>query len=184
MILADDLAMADLGGDDQHHIRTPRLDRMAADGMPLTHAFSGSAVCAPSRASRLTGLYPRLLPDPRELRGATRSPKAAAGRSAHDLRTTEVAGIRAACVGKWGRGMFDTPDSPLKFGFDHVCGYNGQRHTHSYIPTYLDCDDRRFELPGNDGRGIGALYAHDFISSNVLAWVRSVRDRPLFCSTR
>lgn len=80
--------------------------------------------------------------------------------------------------------MFDTPDSPLKFGFDHFFGYNGQRHAPSVIPTYLDCDDRRFELPGNDGRGIGALYAQDFISSNVLAWMRSVRDRPFFCSRR
>jgi len=60
-------------------------------------------------------------------------------------------GYATACVGKWGMVMFDTTGSPLKLGFDHFFGYNCQRHAHSYFPTYLYNDDKRFDLPGNDG---------------------------------
>ena len=40
------------------HIRTPNLDRLAAEGVALTHAFCQSPICTPSRASFLTGRYP------------------------------------------------------------------------------------------------------------------------------
>jgi arylsulfatase A len=76
--------------------------------------------------------------------------------------------------------MFDTSGSPLRKGFDHFFGYNCQRHAHSYFPTYLYRDDRRFELPGNTGTGVGPVYAQDLIQENVLRWVRTQRDRPFF----
>lgn len=41
------------------HIRTPHLDQLVSEGMAFTHAFSQSPVCTPSRASFLTGRYPR-----------------------------------------------------------------------------------------------------------------------------
>ena len=41
------------------HIRTPNLDRLAAEGVAFSHAFSQSPVCTPSRACFLTGRYPR-----------------------------------------------------------------------------------------------------------------------------
>ena len=50
-ILADDLGHADLGCYGQKLIRTPRLDRMAAEGMRFTQHYSGSASCAPARFS-------------------------------------------------------------------------------------------------------------------------------------
>src|SRR5262245_53847545 len=48
-ILADDLGYGDLGCYGQKQIQTPRLDRMAAEGMCFTQAYAGSTVCAPSR---------------------------------------------------------------------------------------------------------------------------------------
>ena len=77
-------------------------------------------------------------------------------------------------------GMFDTTGSPLKKGFDHFFGYNCQRHAHSYFPTYLWNDDQRFELPGNDGQGVGKTYAQNLIADETLKWVRSVKDQPFF----
>lgn len=77
-------------------------------------------------------------------------------------------------------GMFDTPGSPLKVAFDHFFGYNCQRHAHSYFPTYLYRDSKRFELPGNDGKGVGKTYAQDLIADETLAWVTANKDRPFF----
>jgi arylsulfatase A len=54
-ILADDLGYGDLGSYGQEKIRTPHLDRLAAEGMRFTSYYAGSTVCAPSRCALLTG---------------------------------------------------------------------------------------------------------------------------------
>src|SRR5450756_1120593 len=56
-ILADDLGYGDLGCYGQKQIQTPNLDRMAADGLRFTQAYSGSTVCAPSRCCLMTGRH-------------------------------------------------------------------------------------------------------------------------------
>jgi len=90
------------------------------------------------------------------------------------------AGYATACMGKWGMGMFDSSGSPFKKGFDHFFGYNCQRHAHSYFPEYLYKDDKRFDLPGNDGKGVGKTYAQNLIQENALRWIKSQRDNPFF----
>ena len=179
-ILSDDLAQGDLGVYGQRLIRTPRLDRMAREGTRYTQAYSGTTVCAPSRASLLTGLHTGHAP----IRGNWElQPEGQLPLPAETPTVAEVlrrAGYATAAMGKWGMGMFDTSGSPLRKGFDHFFGYNCQRHAHSYFPTYLYRDDRRFELPGNTGTGVGPVYAQDLIQENVLRWVRAQRDRPFF----
>src|SRR3546814_17926775 len=56
-IMADDLGYGDLGCYGQQIIRTPNLDHMAAEGMRFTQFYAGSTVCAPSRASLMTGQH-------------------------------------------------------------------------------------------------------------------------------
>lgn len=56
-ILSDDLAQGDLGCYGQKLIKTPNLDRMAAEGTRFTQAYCGTSVCAPSRSSLMTGLH-------------------------------------------------------------------------------------------------------------------------------
>ncbi|MFZ9839214.1 MAG: arylsulfatase [Opitutaceae bacterium] len=179
-ILSDDLAQGDLGVYGQRLIRTPRLDRMAREGTRYTQAYSGTSVCAPSRASLLTGLHTGHSP----IRGNWEiQPEGQLPLPAETPTVAEVlrrAGYATAAMGKWGMGMFDTSGSPLRKGFDHFFGYNCQRHAHSYFPTYLYRDDRRFELPGNTGTGVGPVYAQDLIQENVLRWVRAQRERPFF----
>ncbi|MCO6475071.1 MAG: sulfatase-like hydrolase/transferase, partial [Phaeodactylibacter sp.] len=56
-IMADDLGYGDLGCYGQEKIRTPNIDRLAAEGMRFTQAYAGSSVCAPSRSSLMTGFH-------------------------------------------------------------------------------------------------------------------------------
>src|SRR5215210_4106353 len=56
-ILADDLGWGDLGCYGQTKIKTPNLDKLAADGVRFTHCYAGSTVCAPSRCALMTGLH-------------------------------------------------------------------------------------------------------------------------------
>src|SRR5271165_779725 len=57
-ILADDLGYAELGCYGQKKIKTPNLDRMAAEGLRFTQFYTGNAVCAPSRCVLMTGKHP------------------------------------------------------------------------------------------------------------------------------
>jgi arylsulfatase A len=56
-ILADDLGRGDLGCYGQTKIKTPNIDRIAAEGMKFTNFYAGCTVCAPSRCSLLTGKH-------------------------------------------------------------------------------------------------------------------------------
>src|SRR5512137_1573800 len=56
-VLADDLGYGDLGCYGQKLIKTPNLDRMAAEGMRFTQFYAGSTVCAPSRSVLMTGQH-------------------------------------------------------------------------------------------------------------------------------
>ena len=58
ILLADDLGMGDVGCFGNDTIRTPNIDRLAAEGVKLTHHLAAASVCTPSRAAFLTGRYP------------------------------------------------------------------------------------------------------------------------------
>ncbi len=179
-ILSDDLAQGDLGCYGQKLIQTPNLDRMAAEGTRFTQAYSGTTVCAPSRAALMTGLHMGHCPirANREIQPEGQMPLPAGTFTV--ARLLKDAGYATACIGKWGMGMFDTTGSPLKMGFDHFFGYNCQRHAHSYFPTYLYNDDQRFTLEGNDGKGVGKTYAQNLIADETLKFVKANQGRPFF----
>ena len=56
-IMSDELAYYELGHMGNTHIRTPRIDRMAREGLRFTRAYAGSCVCAPLRCNLMTGLH-------------------------------------------------------------------------------------------------------------------------------
>lgn len=56
-MMADDLGYGHLGCYSQQKIRTPHIDRMAAEGMRFTDMYSGCCVCAPSRSVLMTGRH-------------------------------------------------------------------------------------------------------------------------------
>jgi arylsulfatase A len=118
VINIDDLGYADIGPFGGKH-PTPHLDRMAKEGRKLT-SYYAAPVCSPSRASLMTGCYPkRVLPIPHVL-----FPESAVGLHPDEVTIAEVlreAGYATACIGKWHLG--DQPEFlPTRQGFDYYLG--------------------------------------------------------------
>ena len=148
LILADDLGYAELGCYGQEKIKTPNLDRMAAEGMRFTQHYCGNAVCAlrvcaDDRQTSRPGLHPQQLR--RSLAGRTASEIRHGVRGQEPIPDAEVTigemlqarGYATAAIGKWGLGHFGTSGDPNRQGFDLFFGYNCQAHAHSYYPGYL-----------------------------------------------
>src|SRR5919109_266188 len=146
LILSDDLGYGDLGSYGQRFIRTPNLDRMAREGVRFTQFYAAAPVCAPSRASLLTGLHQRHAYIRGNMgRGGERIPL-----RPRDVTVAEVlkgAGYRTGVVGKWGLGEPGTTGIPNRKGFDYFFGYLNQNHAHNYYPDYLWRDEARVTVP-------------------------------------
>src|SRR5262245_51980522 len=61
ILLCDDLGYGDLSCFAHPKMLTPHLDKLAAEGVKLTHCYSSSPVCSPSRAGLMTGRVPNRL---------------------------------------------------------------------------------------------------------------------------
>ncbi|HVK10702.1 MAG TPA: sulfatase-like hydrolase/transferase [Gemmataceae bacterium] len=120
LFLADDLGNGDLGCYGNRVIQTPHLDAFAKQGVRLTHCYSASAVCSPSRSALLTGRTPH--------RNGVYT-WIAAGSEVH-LRTSEITlpkllkekGYATCHSGKWhlnGRFNKDDQPQPNDHGYDH-----------------------------------------------------------------
>ena len=175
-ILSDDIAQGDVGVYGQELIKTPRIDKLCAEGTRYTQAYCGTSVCAPSRSSFFTGLHSGHCP----VRGNYELPPE--GQLPIPAKTVTIgevakaANYATATFGKWGMGFFDTEGSPLKQGIDRFYGYNCQRHAHSYFPTYLFDNDQPVALPGNKGRGVGQTYSQELIQNEMIKWVKEQGD--------
>lgn len=184
-ILADDLGYGDLGSYGQDRIKTPHLDRMAAEGMRFTDAYAGFTVCAPSRSVLMTGQHTG---HTRVRRNGTK------GLLDEDVTVAELlraSGYSTALIGKWGLGMEDSPGAPWRQGFDHFFGYLSQGHAHNFYPEFLMRNADRVPL-GNvvqrseryDGMSGVAVervdYSHDQLVDEALGWIRSSAEGPFF----
>jgi len=173
-IMADDLGYGHLGCYGQKIIRTPHLDRLAADGIRFTDVYAGSCVCAPSRSVLMTGMHGGHTP----VRGNTGGIPLAD----EDVTVGEIlhtAGYVTGLFGKWGLGEFGTSGVPNRQGFDQFFGYLHQIHAHFYYPHHLWNNAQRYELPGNfEGRR--EQYTHDLIVSRAMDFIRTHRDDRFF----
>jgi arylsulfatase A-like enzyme len=125
IVLCDNLGYGDVGCFGSTRNRTPHLDRMAAEGTRFTSFYVTSGVCTPSRASIMTGCYPRRVRLEANCRGGpVLQPLDHKGLNPEEVTIAEVlhkAGYATACIGKWHLG--DQPDFlPTRQGFDHFFG--------------------------------------------------------------
>lgn len=181
-ILADDLGYGDLGCYGQKKIQTPNLDRLAAEGMRFTQCYAGTTVCAPSRASLMTGLHT----------GHTRI----RGNAAVPLGTDETtvaevlkqAGYQTGVIGKWGLGLAKTGATPSQRGFDEFLGYLSQTHAHDYYPTQLwrSSNSGLDVIPDTNIARIKNLnnakgeYSHDLFTQAATNYIRGSKYQPFF----
>jgi arylsulfatase A len=125
LLLCDNLGYGDTGPFGATRHRTPNLDRMAREGMKLTHLYSASGVCTPSRAALMTGSYPRRVNLHQNARGgAVLQPVEPIGLHPDEVTVAEVlraAGYRTMAIGKWHLGD-QAPFLPTRQGFDHYVG--------------------------------------------------------------
>ncbi len=143
VILADDHGYGDVSAfRPQSDVRTPHLDRLAADGMLFTTMRANGTVCSPTRAALLTGRYA----DRAGVPGVIRTQAANSfGHLAPGLPTLanqlRTAGYHTALVGKWHLGL-TTPNTPNERGFDFFHGFLGDmmdsytthlRHGNNYL---------------------------------------------------
>lgn len=119
MIYADDLGYGDLGCYGNPTIRTPNLDRLAAEGMRFTQFYSAAPLCSPSRAALLTGRYPA-----RSGINSVLFPDSTGGLPASERTIPELLrprGYTTGMVGKWHLGHLPQY-LPTRHGFDSYFG--------------------------------------------------------------
>jgi len=172
-ILADDLGYGDLGCYGQKKIRTPNLDRLAADGMRFTQCYAGSTVCAPSRCCLMTGVHTgharirgnaRLALEPGDLTVA---------------ETLKPAGYTTGAFGKWGLGNEGSTGIPNRHGFDEWFGYLDQVHAHNYYPEFLWRNERQWQMRGNLN-GQKSDYSPDWFTRAATNFMRVNQRHPFF----
>jgi arylsulfatase len=141
-ILCDDLGYGDLECYGSK-IRTPNLNRMAAEGVRFTNFCSADPVCSPSRAALLTGRYPTRVGVPRVL-----FPQDKDGLDLDEKTLANVLkgqGYRTMCVGKWHLGR-PVEYLPTSRGFDE---YYGIPYSNDMTPRVLMHNTEVIEDPAN-----------------------------------
>ncbi len=186
-ILTDDLGYGDLGCYGQKKIKTPNLDKMAANGIRLTQHYAGSTVSAPSRCVLMTGLHTGHA----RIRGNATVPLEPDDGTVAEL--LKKGGYTTGLIGKWGLGEAGSTGIPNRQGFDHFFGYLNQIRAHNYYPTYLWRNEEKHELnnevvysPDGYAKGIGSAatkridYSHDLFAAEALGFVEQHKDGPFF----
>ena len=186
-ILADDLGYGDLGCYGQTEIKTPSLDRMAAEGMLFTQHYAGSTVCAPSRCVLLTGLHT----GHSRIRG--NSPALMKPGDITVAKILKYAGYVTGAIGKWGVGHPPPLSDPAHNGFDYFFGYLNMVHAHNYYPEFLWRNERKVKLRNvveytkrGYAKGVGGVstnkldYSHDFFTKEALEFIDKNKNSPFF----
>lgn len=165
LIMTDDQGWGDIASHGAPHLQTPVLDELAESGARFNRFFV-SPVCAPTRASLLTGRYSLRT----GVRGVTRGWE--------NMRSNEVtlaeyfrsAGYATGCFGKWHNGRH-LPIHPNGQGFDEFVGFCGG-HWNTYFDAPLERNGRPIRSHG---------YITDVLTDEAISFIQQQGRRPWFC---
>ena len=165
LIMTDDQGWGDISSHGNDKIDTPVMDRLASDGARFERFFV-SPVCAPTRASLLTGRY--------HLRTGTHG----VTRGRENMRSKEVtiaealkqASYATGCFGKWHNGAH-YPHNPNGQGFDEFLGFCCG-HWNNYFDTMLEHNGRLVKTKG---------YISDVFTDAAINFIEKNKERSFFC---
>ncbi len=165
LILTDDQGYGDLSCHGNPHVKTPNVDRLASQSTEFTR-FTVSSVCAPTRASLMTGRYALRC----GVHGVT------AGRET--MRRNEITlgralqrnGYRTALFGKWHLGE-NYPYVPHAMGFDEYVGFR-LGHWNRYFDSPTERNGKPAQLEG---------YVSDALTNEALRFMKAASEKPFFC---
>jgi len=179
-VYADDLGRGMLSCYGQKWFKTPNIDRLAAEGVRYDNAY-GCAVCAPARASLLTGYHDCHAGTWSYTSGGMyKELSKTAGRSYDEIRelinntsfherSDEVflahiarqAGLKTAQIGKLDWGFASTPERLAKHGWDYHFGYYDHVRCHGFYPPFLWENGEMVPIEGNDDIHCGRTYTEE-----------------------
>jgi len=165
IILSDDQGYGDLSLHGNPSIKTPVLDRLARESARFDR-FYVSPLCAPTRASLLTGRY--------HLRTGTVS----VSQGLEIMQSSEVTlgevfksnGYKTGLFGKWHNGQH-MPNHPMGQGFDEFFGFCGG-HWSNYFDTELEHNGKKVLTKG---------YITDILTDNAIGFIEANKDKPFLC---
>lgn len=188
-ILADDLGYGDLSCYGQKELKTPNIDALAKSGIKFTQHYAGAPVCAPSRASLMTGKHVGHC----SVRGNQPKGQLLKPDEATLAKVFKNAGYKTALIGKWGMGNAPEPNDPLLNGFDYHFGYVNMWHAHNFYPEFLyrnaqkvSLNNKTGDVPkGNFPEGVGLAsvrnqYAPDEFETDALDFISNNKSNPFF----
>jgi arylsulfatase A-like enzyme len=189
-ILADDMGYGDPAVYGSRKLKTPNIDRLAAEGLRFTQGYAGAPVCGPSRCALLTGLHSG--------HGRVRDNFALAagslGRKGEEkwrrpnlmpedqtvAQMLQKAGYKTALMGKWHLDGYDPNAVPNNFGFDEFKGWLTQvEATQGYWPSQRMNNTKPIDLPENAG-GAHGKYDTNMISDDSVAYIARHKQEPFF----
>ncbi len=168
VILADDLGCGDIslyGG----WVSTPRIDRMAREGVTFTDFHSNSSVCSPTRAAFLTGRYQQRVGIVDVLVGNDAAEKGLLPPTPTIAGVFRKNGYATALFGKWHCGHRDE-SNPTRLGFDEFVGFlhgGADYHRHQTWRNGLAVED----IKG---------YSTDIITERSVDFIKRHKEKPFF----
>lgn len=181
LIAVDNLGFHDTGCYGNREVKTPHIDRLAAEGVRCKNFYSASPTCTVSRASFLTGRYP-------QRHGLTKQLATTVGLKVDEnlgpgLRHTErlipqylkSQGYATACVGKWNIG-FAPGSRPTERGFAEFLG-NASGHMDYYTHVYKGRNDMYRGIQPEPNQGV---YSTDLYAATACDFIRRQAGRPFF----
>ena len=165
LIMTDDQGYGDIGSHENEIIDTPNLDQLAEDGARFENFFV-SPLCAPTRASLLTGRY--------HIRTGTVN----VSNNLEIMRSEETTvaelfkanGYETALFGKWHNGEH-YPHNPNGQGFDEFIGFCAG-HFGNYFDPVLEHNDGSIETEG---------FITDVLTDKAMEWIEANQEKPFFC---
>jgi arylsulfatase A-like enzyme len=170
-ILADDLGFGDLGSYGSTKILTPNIDALAKAGTKFTNFYACSTVCAPSRASLMTGLHTGHV----SIRGNGEVPLAASDSILPQY--LHHAGYKNGIVGKWGLGLAGTTGAPENKGWDFFAGLLHHVEGHYQKPDsawqIMNGKSTKVKIPENQ-------YSNEWFTNQAKTFIKEQQSNPFF----